>query len=220
MKNKSILILMLFFYASTFSQTQYGFILEANSTNINTEDLINVNSKIGFGIGFSTLSPLHKSADFIGEITYTNKFIELDGYKNFSNNAINFPSTVFKNEDFNLNLIYNQYLIIPDLKKINLSLQVGYGLSFLNNWTLKDGDNNTILDRDGTINSIIITGISTGTEKLRFSLRYNIELSNALKDIYVNDIPDSNNNYERREFEGKQNNITFSITYFINNFSF
>lgn len=220
MKNKSILILMLLFYVSSFSQTQYGFMLEANSTNINTEDLINVKSKIGYGVGFTTLSPIHKSADFIGEITYSNKFIEIDKYKNFNNQEVEFSNKNFKNEDFNLNLIYNQYLIIPDLQKLNLSLQVGYGISFLNNWTLKDGDNNTLLDRGGTLNSIIITGISIGTEKLRFSLRYNIELSNALKEIYVNDTPDSNNNYDRREFDGKQNNITFSITYFMNNFNF
>ncbi len=214
---KTITIITFFSVFLMYGQTQLGFFAETNSYTVKTDDLCDVESRIGYGFGISGLFSLYQSADFIAEISFSSKRVYTKGYIDFYGEKNDFENQTFNVSDIHANGIFNQYLIIPDMNKVNIAVQGGLGISILNDWVDKKNDMSYIFYDTTPLNFFYIVGISTGTEQIRATLRYNGNLSNVLKGVKVTAFDDASTN---REFIGKLNGLSLSFTYYFTSFGY
>ncbi len=207
---KSIVLIVLFFSKIlSYGQTQFGYTVSLNQTSIKSVDLIGVNPEIGFGFGFTALSPLNKTADFITEINYSRKNVSLKGYIDYYNNDVIYDKLkTYTIDDINVNFIFNQYIIVP-----NLSIQVGIGASILNDWKKKtEGNHRTFQGPE--INYPYFFGISGGSEQLRATIRYNRDIGNSLRGAAVYETVDHSHLSNYRNIFGKRSFFTLTLTYY------
>jgi len=210
-----IAILFLLSFLNFYSQTQSGFVVSANQAQIASNDLINVQSGIGFGIGLNILSSIHNSADLISEITYTRKNLSIDGYQDYNSNAVNYDNAIKYNIDnVNISFLYNQYLIVPNLNKFNLAVQGGLGVSVsIGEWGHKESEAIKSFEPE-LFSTFLRTGISGGIEQFRITLSYTKTFGNFLNGVQVNDTPDASNSYKSRAFNGKHHCFSIALIYY------
>ena len=222
MKKIIILFVIVFSNLHIYSQSQFGVILETNSANIKSADLYGVeNGGLGYGFGISALSPFWwHSADFLTEMKFNTKKVKIAGYYDYYNQKTELPDSEFSISDINLDLVLNQYIIMPEGNKLHLGVQGGFGIPLLNSWSTKNQKEDNFFDETRFINLNYIVGISGGTEQLRATIRYNKNISNIFNDFEVRE-PDPTNSHadlDSRLFNGKLSYISLSVTYYLDNF--
>jgi len=212
---KIIIPLLLLSFLNNYGQTQFGYVVSINSSIIESDDLLNIKSGTGFGIGVSALSSIHNSADFIVEATFTKKSISINGYRDFSFNNVEYDnSTKYNIDNINVSFLYNQYLIVPNLNKFNVAIQGGLGISLsTGEWRSKENEFIKSIEPE-PLSTFLSAGISGGTEQFRITLNYNKAFGNYLNGVFEDDVPDANNSYESREFNAKHYYFSISLTYY------
>lgn len=214
---KSAILISLLYTLSSFSQ--FGYSVETNISSIKTDDFFDIRSKSGFGLGVVSHEPIYNTGDLLWEFSYTKENVMLGGYVDFYGNQLLFDESLkYSTDEINFNILINQYIIKPDNKKINLSVQLGIGGGLVLSNTEKYNNYDYFSFNIPPYGFYSIYGISTGTEKLRFSLRYTKTLGNFLKEINVDEIANVGDLYDSKEYYGKQSCIILSIIYFANIF--
>lgn len=190
-----------------YGQSQRGIIAETNYSFLSTDDFEVINNGIGYGIGYSKLFSLNNTADFIFEtsISRVNFSTKESLYSHFDSALINndYPS-----HQISVDLLANQYIIAPELNKINFAIQGGFGMALIR--MRQSSDSGFEESAESGFNTYPIIGINTGTEQLRFSLKYKYGLSNIFSNLIKDD---------GTEFHGKLSSLSFSLTYYFNSFS-
>lgn len=222
MKKIIILFVIIFSNVSLYSQSQFGIILETNSANIKSSDLYGVeNGGLGYGFGISALSPFWwQTADFLIEMKYNTKKVKIAGYYDYYNQKTELSDSEFNISDINVDLVLNQYIIMPEGNNLHIGVQGGFGIPLLNAWSTKNQKEDNFFGDGRFINLNYIVGVSGGTEQLRATIRYNSNISNIFKDFGVvePDPTNSHSNLDSRLFNGKLSYISLSVTYYFDNF--
>jgi hypothetical protein len=205
MKKLTILITLFFFNLSIYSQAPRGFYIAAgfSQTNLESSDLL-TEAKPGFYTSINMLMGYHENYNYQLEI----------GYK----------TSKYKYADFNFGLYLNYYILKPEEDEFFVGPQAGIFASLLDPLTPVKGadvtgqyylpyllDENDLSD-SAKINYGVGLGVTGGYNRFRFDLRYSLGMNNTLADVEVNSYSETNT-YTGPTLKGKNNTLTFGISY-------
>lgn len=216
---KFLTLFVLFYSMLTFAQSQLGLTSSVNITSVKSDDLLGIQTSAGFGVGLTALFPFHKTSDWMISMSYNFKGISIEGYKNFDNQEVTINSNNrLRIESLDLDFIINQYIIVPENDFFHIGVQAGLGTTLLNTW--KQEEITEVINNDSNFSPYYILGMVGGTEQYRIHFRYNGFLGKPLENLGVDELPDDNNRFDTRLFEGTLSNFSISLTYFFKTFSY
>lgn len=222
MKKLTILITLFFFNLSIYSQAPRGFYIAAgfSQTNLESSDLL-TESKPGFYTSINMLMGYHENYNYQLEIGYRQNNLDVKYVEGDFNEA---KTSKYKYADFNFGLYLNYYILKPEEDEFFVGPQAGIFASLLDPLTPVKGadvtgqyylpyllDENDLSD-SAKINYGVGLGVTGGYNRFRFDLRYSLGMNNTLADVEVNSYSETNT-YTGPTLKGKNNTLTFGISY-------
>jgi hypothetical protein len=228
MKKQTLLFLnILFCTLSAYSQAPRGFYALAgfNRTELKSSDLLSEPNP-GFLLGVNFQMGYHENFNYQMELTYrTNtlnvKYVE-NGFDEVKNSKFNVSS-------LNFGFYFNYYIIKPEEDEFFIGPQAGIFAAIQDPLTPSRGadvygqyylphllDENA-LSHSSTFNYGFGFGLTGGYNNFRFDLRYSLGMVNTLEGVET-DSYDETHTYTGPTLEGKNNTISFGISYNIFHF--
>jgi Outer membrane protein beta-barrel domain len=222
-KNVLLYISVLLFSVLSFGQAPRGFYFKGfmNSTSIKSDYLI-ADPGIGYGAGINFNMGYHETYNYQMEILFNQQYAS---FKSVDSNTLdNLHDSKQKFSSVQVGLYFNYYILKPDEDKFFLGPQVGVATSFAGSFEPVDQKPEGELylpyllsENDFKLNPpevVVSTGIGLtgGYNNFRFDLRYELGLSNIMKNVQLDNY-DEYNIYRGPTLDGKMNTITFGISY-------
>lgn len=223
MKRLLVAVLLLsVFYGFSQDVSRFGLIAGANQYSMGA-DFLNTKSGTGLTVGIATTIPISEYSEIVTEITYNRYNFQIEGRETmtsdpewikFGADKVNFTAVYdynivhFMKEDFSIGLcagptasIYNK-MGLKDNAKENYLLGSYYIPAV--ELTTQDQYDSLIFNLFGTV------GVTGRYRNLEGSLRYNFGLTNAYEDLQFTST--------FAELTGKDNFISFHLTYFFGDY--
>ncbi len=214
MKNIYLFITLFFVALFSYGQTQFGFKYNFKFNNFKSQDIL-LEKFNGHSIGISSLFFFTEKSDLLIQADYTLNSLTANSYKNYQEIDTPFIESI-KVHNINLEILFNYYLIPPNVNEFQIGIQGGLGTTVLNKWEYSPEED--FFSGINNFKQYYILGISGGTEKIRLDIRYNKFFQDYLTDASVFSDSDSFNRSEERFINGTNNFFSIGLTYYFTNF--
>lgn len=228
MKKQTLLFLSILFCTfSIYSQAPRGFYAVAglSRTELKSPDLL-TEPNLGFLLGINFQMGYHESYNYQMELAYRNNTLNV---KYVENGFDEVKNSKYNASDLNFGIYFNYYILKPDEDEFFIGPQAGLFVALQDAFTPSGGSdvsgqyylpyllNENDLSNSSAFNYGYGFGLTGGYNNFRFDIRYTVGMANLLSDVET-DSYDETNTYTGPTLEGKNNTITFGISYNIFHF--